>query len=121
MMERMILARLQWKIPKTNNIFGFVKDRSTLDAIVHLLTKITVRKSTKGIKSVFVAFVDFITLAELHAVKAALISRISRQPIHERVIINSDSMWALTIITTANFHTYHEIITEIYITASTLR
>ena len=61
-----------------------------------------------------------ITLAELHAVKAALIW-ISRQTIHERVIIHSDSMGALTIITTANFHTYPEIITEIYTTASTLK
>ena len=35
----MILTKLQWK-----NIFGFVKDRSTLDAIVYLATKITARK-----------------------------------------------------------------------------
>jgi len=61
-----------------------------------------------------------ITLAELHTVKAPLI-RISRLSIHERVILHSDSMEALTIITPANFHTYPEIITEIYIMASTLR
>ena len=40
----MILTKLQWKNPKTKNIFGFVKDRSTLDAIVYLATKITARK-----------------------------------------------------------------------------
>jgi len=61
-----------------------------------------------------------ITLVELHAVKAALMW-ILRESIHGRVIIHSDSMGALTIITTANFHTYPEIITDIYITASTLR
>ena len=51
-----------------------------------------------------------IKLSGLHAVKAAPIW-ISRQPLHQRVIIHSDSMRALTIITTANFHTYREIIT----------
>ena len=57
-MERMILARLQWKIPKAENIFGFVKDRSTLDPILHLVTKITARKTTTRNKPVFVAFMD---------------------------------------------------------------
>jgi len=57
-MERMILARLQWKIPKTKNIFSFVKDRSSIDAIVHLVTKITARKCSKRSKAVFVAFMD---------------------------------------------------------------
>ena len=57
-MERMILARLQWKLPKTKNIFGFVKDRATIDAIVHLATKITARKGPKRRKAVFVAFMD---------------------------------------------------------------
>jgi len=41
--------------------------------------------------------------------------------IEMRVIIHSDSMGALTIITTANFHTYPEIIKEVYVTASILR
>ena len=57
-MEIMILARLQLKLPKTKNIFGFVKDRSTIDAIVHLTTKITTRKCPKRRKAVFVAFMD---------------------------------------------------------------
>ena len=61
-----------------------------------------------------------ITLAELHTVKAAPI-RILRQTIHKIIIIHSDSMGPLIITTTANFHTYPEIITEIYITASTLK
>ena len=61
-----------------------------------------------------------ITLAELHAVKAALIW-ISRQTIHEWVIIHSDSMEALTIITKVNFHTYPEIIRSIDTTASALK
>jgi len=56
--ERMILARLQWKTPKMKNIFGFVKDRSTLDAIIHLATKIKDRKRPQRSKSVFVAFMD---------------------------------------------------------------
>ena len=61
-----------------------------------------------------------ITLPELHAVKAALIW-ISRQYINERVIIHSNSMEAITIIAAANFHTYPEMITDIYITASIIR
>jgi len=57
-MERNIIARLQWKTPKTNNIFDFAKDRSTIDAIIHLATKITARKCHKRSKAMFVAFMD---------------------------------------------------------------
>ena len=53
-----------------------------------------------------------ITLAELHVVKAALIW-ISRQIIHGRVTIHSDSMGALTTITTTNVHINPQVITEI--------
>ena len=55
-----------------------------------------------------------ITLAELHAVKASLIW-ISRQPIRERLYGGTNHH------PTANFNTCPEIITEIYIAASTLR
>jgi hypothetical protein len=54
----MIRASLQCKTPKTIYFFGLVKDRSTLEAIVHLVTKITARKIPKRIKDVFVAFMD---------------------------------------------------------------
>lgn len=51
----MIIARLKWKTPKTKTIFGLVKDRSTLDAIVHLVTKVTARKCAQRSKPDFVA------------------------------------------------------------------
>jgi len=44
--------------PKTQNTYGFVKDRSTLNAIVHLTTKIIARKYPQRIKPAFVAFMD---------------------------------------------------------------
>ena len=56
--EIIILAKLLWKTPKTKNIFECIKDRSTLDTFVHLVTKITARNSTKRKKPVFVVFMD---------------------------------------------------------------
>jgi len=63
-MERMILARFQWKTAKTKNISGFVKDRSTLHAVAHLATKITARKCPQRNKPVFVTFMDLDTAFE---------------------------------------------------------
>ena len=42
--------------PEDENIFDFIKDRSTIDAIVHLATKITARIYPKRRKAVFVAW-----------------------------------------------------------------
>ena len=43
-MERLILSRLLWNLPKPNNLFGFTKGRSTVDAILHLVNLITYRR-----------------------------------------------------------------------------
>ena len=61
-----------------------------------------------------------ITLAELHAIHAALAWRES-QSRSEPTVIHSDSMAALTILITTNFHTYPEITSKIFKLASVLQ
>ena len=55
--ERLILARLIFKLPRPKNLFGFTKGRSTVYPILHLVNLITnTRKIVSGI--VYTAFLD---------------------------------------------------------------
>lgn len=56
-MERLILARLLWKLPRPKNLFGFTKGRSTVDAILHLVNLITARRKRRSL-TVYAAFMD---------------------------------------------------------------
>jgi ribonuclease HI len=55
-MERLILARLTFKLPRPKNLFGFTKGRSTVDPILHLLNVITNRRKKIRAGTVYTAF-----------------------------------------------------------------
>jgi len=63
-MECLILSRLLWNLPKPNNLFGFTKGRSTVDAILHLVNLITSRRKynkdnkNRASLTVYTAFLD---------------------------------------------------------------
>ena len=61
-----------------------------------------------------------ITLAELHAIDAAL-AWTEGQNRPESTFIHSDSMAALTILSTASFKTYPEIVSKIFRSAAALQ
>ena len=52
-MECLILSRLLWNLSKPDNLFGFTKGRSTVDAILHLVNLITSRGKYNKDKNFF--------------------------------------------------------------------
>ena len=57
-MERLILSRLIFKLPRPKNLFGFTKGRSTVDPILHLVNLITNRRKKNRTRPVYTAFLD---------------------------------------------------------------
>ena len=57
-MERLILTRLIFKLPRPKNLFGFTKGRSTVDPILHLVNLITNRRRKTRSGTVYTAFLD---------------------------------------------------------------
>jgi len=57
-MERLILARLIFKLHRPKHLFGFTKGRSTVEPILHLVNLITNRRRKFQSDTVYTAFLD---------------------------------------------------------------
>ena len=64
-------------VTRPKNLFGFTKDRSTVDAILHLVNLITARRKRRGGLTVYAAFMDLdkaFERADHLAILASLVS-----------------------------------------------